>query len=175
MVTVRQVQPGDWKALRSLRLAALREAPQAFSGTLADAESESDASWHVRAQQGAEGELSYCAIALWDEEPIGMAVGLPDERNAALAYLAGMWVAPGRRRTGVGAALVDAVAAWAGAHGRTTLYAGVLAGNAGASSFYRRIGFEVHDGAAPDHWTTAGHETVLRRNLRGRPVAGQVR
>ena len=165
-MTVRQIQPGDWPALRSIRLAALREAPQAFSGTLADAESESDASWQSRAERGAEGELSYCAIALWDDEPIGMAVGLPDETNPVLAYLAGMWVTPGHRRTGVGSALVNAVAAWAGAQGRTTLYAGVLVGNTGASPFYCRTGFVVHDGAAPDHWTTTGSETVLRRNLK---------
>ena len=163
-MTVRQIQPGDWPALRSIRLAALREAPQAFSGTLADAESESDASWQGRAERGVEGEVSYCAIALCDDEPIGMAVGLPDERNAALAYLAGMWVAPGHRRTGVGTSLVNEVAAWAGAQGRTTLYAGVLAGNSGASSFYCKIGFVVHDGAVPDHWTTVGSETVLRRH-----------
>ena len=52
-----------------------------------------------------------------------------------------MWVAPEARRSGVGAALVDAVDAWGGAWGAERVVLWVIATNEGAMRFYERIGF----------------------------------
>jgi GNAT superfamily N-acetyltransferase len=54
-----------------------------------------------------------------------------------------MWVAPEARAAGAGAALVEAVAGWAGANGARTLRTAVTVGNDGAARLYERTGFRA--------------------------------
>ncbi len=186
MIDVRQIQPGEWEIGRSVRLAALRDSPGAFSEIYADAVAMPDDFWRGRAERGAGGETSFSALALADDEPIGMAVGLADQEDSAVAYLAAMWVSPEHRGTHVAPALVDAVVGWAASRGVSTIFAGVLHGNSRAASFYRKAGFAEHKGALPKHPATNGSEVVLSRKVesygevgpsctgthRGRPDAG---
>jgi hypothetical protein len=53
MTIVRQIQPDEWEVLRAVRLAALRDAPTAFSETLAEAEAMPADFWQGRAERGA--------------------------------------------------------------------------------------------------------------------------
>lgn len=125
---IRPVTPDDWREWRDLRLAALRDAPHAFSATLADWEDAPEARWRARL------EGTYNVIADLDE-PVGMATGFPRDGHVELGT---MWVAPPARGRGVGEALVRAVLAWAGGN-RVTLQ--VAEGNTAAVALYRRLGF----------------------------------
>ena len=72
MTIVRQIKPDEWEIGRSVRLAALQDSPSAFSETNAEAVAMPDDFWQGRAERGAKGETSFCAIAFADDEPIGM-------------------------------------------------------------------------------------------------------
>ena len=72
-----------------------------------------------------------------------MASGVIDDEDPSLAHLYAMWVAPEARRSGAGAALVDAVVAWAAAHGALRVRTEVTVGNDGAARLYERTGFRA--------------------------------
>jgi GNAT superfamily N-acetyltransferase len=164
--TVRQIQSDEWRVLRSVRLAALEEAPEAFSETLAEARAASDDFWQGRTERGARGETSFCAITSDAGQPIGMAVGIVEQGDINNAYLAAMWVAPEYRGTGAAKALVNSVSGWAASRGATILFAGVREGNVRAAAFYRKVGFVLHTGAVPDHPTTNGCGLLLSKMLK---------
>ena len=65
----------------------------------------------------------------------------PLRPGAVTAVLESMRVAPDRRRTGVGGALVDAFLAWAREHGANETTVQAYAQNAGALAFYQARGF----------------------------------
>jgi GNAT superfamily N-acetyltransferase len=126
---IRVVTPDDWREWRDLRLAALRDAPQAFSATLADWETAPEERW----QQRLHG--THNLIADLGGTPAGMVTGFPRGDTVELGT---MWVAPHARGRGAGDALVRAVLAWAGSR-RVTLRVGE--GNTFAAALYRRHGF----------------------------------
>ena len=65
---IRRVQAGEWAAYRQVRLAALAEAPYAFSTTLERESAKDDAYWQDRAAHGIP-----MFIAWQDGEPAGLA------------------------------------------------------------------------------------------------------
>lgn len=65
----------------------------------------------------------------------------PLRPGAVTAVLESMRVAPDRRRTGVGGALVDAFLAWARERGANETTVQAYAQNAGALAFYEACGF----------------------------------
>jgi len=82
-------------------------------------------------------------IAERDGQWVGLATGLaadPDESNKVEPVLVGMFVEPGERGHGLGAALVAAVVAWARAGGVTSLYLWVTATNDSATALYDKCG-----------------------------------
>jgi GNAT superfamily N-acetyltransferase len=163
MTMVRQIQPDEWQVLRSVRLAALADAPTAFSETLTDARAMPDEFWRGLAERGARGEASFCALAFDNGQAIGMALGMADPADSALAYLAAVWVAPEHRGTDAAPMLVDSVARWAASRGARMLFAGVLEGNTRAAAFFQKVGFAPHMGTVPDHPTINGSGLVLSK------------
>jgi GNAT superfamily N-acetyltransferase len=132
---IERLSVGDEARLRQIRLRALREAPEAFETTFADANARPFESWRQQLEQLA------TFIAVVDELDVGMARGAPhDERNDT-ADLISMWVAPEARRGGVGSSLIEAVAAWARAEGFQRLLLDVADGNASAMALYTQAGF----------------------------------
>jgi len=165
MTTVRQIRPDEWELARSVRLAALQDSPAAFSETSADALGQPDEFWQGRAERGAKGETSFSVIAFSDDQPIGMAVGIADQSDATIAYLAAMWVAPQHRGTDAAPLLVDSVATWARSLNIKVLFAGVLAENDHAEAFYRKVGFGPYEGPVPKHPAAEGSGVLLRKEL----------
>ena len=106
MIELRVLTPDDWRAWRQLRLAALAEAPYAFSSRLADWQGDGDREERWRARLEIAG--SYNVVAVLDGEPAGMASGVP--AGEGVAELISMWVSPAARGHGVGDHLVQAVA-----------------------------------------------------------------
>ncbi len=133
-VTVEPVIPDDWRRWRDLRLAALRDAPEAFGSSYADWRDADEQRWRERIS--APGHLM---VASLDGAPVGM-VGYGEPR-AGVVELISMWVQPDARGRGVGDALVETVVERARAVGAGTVELCVMEGNEPAERLYSRHGF----------------------------------
>ena len=133
MVEVRRTTAEQWRALKQLRLSALADSPAAFGSTLAREVALDDAEWQRRARGG-----SWLAWA--NGRPVGMVALVPDDGSDG-QQVVGMWVAPSSRRTGVGAALVEAACALASELGAGQVCLWVADGNEGARRAYEAYGF----------------------------------
>jgi ribosomal protein S18 acetylase RimI-like enzyme len=159
--TVRRLGAHEADVLRDVRLRALRDAPMAFGSTLAREERHAPEKWERRAAESATGERQAIFIA---EPAAGMASGVIDTDDPALAHLYGMWVAPEARGSGAGKALVDAVVAWATDRGAERLTTSVTEGNAAAAALYTAAGFSDTGRREP-----LGHSEAVVAVL-GRPL-----
>ncbi|HUJ06587.1 MAG TPA: GNAT family N-acetyltransferase [Streptosporangiaceae bacterium] len=138
---IRRAGPGEWRVYRELRLAALAEAPYAFSSTLERELAFDDELWQRRLSSSAVSFLAWRGA-----EPVGMATGKIDDPGDEFAVagawqLVGMWVSPAARGLGVADGLVEAVARHARAAGAKTLVLWVTEVNGRAQALYRRLGF----------------------------------
>jgi GNAT superfamily N-acetyltransferase len=156
---VRPVTEDDWAALRTARLAALAEAPYAFSSTIAREQELSEGAWRARIRDSA-------TFAAWQGEVIvGTVTGL-SRADPSLWNLVAMWVSPDWRGTGIADDLVSAVCERARTSGAVRIGLWVTDINARARAFYGRLGFEPTGDRQlvrpdePDHW-----ETLLARSL----------
>lgn len=138
-VRVRRVQLDDLDAVRELRLAALKGAPEAFCASFAHEAAQPRAFWEARVAGNAAGTETVSFLAFCDDRLAGSVVGARDDDERAHLYA--MWVEPFARRRGVGEALVDHVVRWARDAGCRQLLLEVLEGNDGAERLYRRCGF----------------------------------
>ncbi|MFP7834643.1 GNAT family N-acetyltransferase [Marisediminicola sp. LYQ134] len=111
------VSSNDWRIWRSLRLAALTEAPGAFGSRLADWVGADEGRWRKRLS--IPGAIDLVALDSGTGSPIGMVTGTPAARRGAGAELISMWVDPAARGRGVATLLADAVVTWAAAAGGT--------------------------------------------------------
>jgi ribosomal protein S18 acetylase RimI-like enzyme len=128
----------EWRVWRTLRVAALKDAPDAFGDTVEQAQERSDEEWRKSLAHPEERLL----VAEIDSELVGMARVRRDGDDPARAGLYSMWVAPDARRQGVGRALIDASMQWAAQNGVFTLWLCVTQGNEPAKSLYRSFGFK---------------------------------
>lgn len=133
---VLRLGPDEGERLRSIRLAALREAPYAFASTLEETRARPPESW---SQQLAD-LATFVATA--DSADTGMVRGGPYEGKPGDAILLSMWVSPTARGKGVGEALIDAVVDWARSEGFGRLLLEVADENAPAIALYDRKGFK---------------------------------
>jgi RimJ/RimL family protein N-acetyltransferase len=124
------MEVGEGGRLRALRLAALRDAPEAFSASLAEDEARRARDWEMLA--GGPGAV----FVAGDFE--GMA-GVFLEGGEPRLW--GMWVAPAARGRGVGGALTQAVVEWARVRALETLRLTVMEDAPAARALYERAGF----------------------------------
>jgi GNAT superfamily N-acetyltransferase len=125
--------PDDWRAVRDVRLAALRDAPTAFSSSYQRESAFGEADWRGRFGPRSVTFLAY----LPEASPAGIAGGYQRDQ-ASVVELVSMWVAPAARGRGVGEALVEAVSGWANAR---DLHLWVTESNTPARALYERCGF----------------------------------
>jgi ribosomal protein S18 acetylase RimI-like enzyme len=182
-VLVRRLAVDDWQQARVTRLAALADAPYAFSSTLAKEQAYGDDLWRSRAGSGRTfgafdgGTLIGLATGIPTDELDGPAKTGADSSSAAGSgqlrgsaqrdwHLVGMWVAPDYRGQGVAGRLVEAVCRQAHEAGAATVTLWVTEINHRAIGLYRRHGFtptgvrELVRPQEPDHW-----EMQLERRL----------
>lgn len=138
---VRRITGRDAALLKQVRLAALEDAPSAFGSTHAAEATRPEAEWVQRASAGSEGCDRATFFAALDDEVVGLIGGYRDGPSSATVELVSMWVAPHVRNRGVGAALVDAVTAWAIETDATTVSLWVTRGNTPAETLYISKGF----------------------------------
>jgi ribosomal protein S18 acetylase RimI-like enzyme len=136
-MAIRRLRPDEWQAYRVIRLRALGDSPDAFGATLASEANLSDDDWQRRANRP-DGAVF---VADGPDGLVGLAGGGPAPGRPDVAGLFSMWVDPSARRQRLGAALVDAVKAWAIAAGYPVLGLGVTTTNSAAIALYRSLGF----------------------------------
>lgn len=140
MITIRRLKQGEAGFYRELRLQALRESPEAFGTSLADALARDAQSWIDQAEASASGpdRATWIVIA---ERPAGLAALYRDATDPNVGELIQMWVAPELRGGQAAGELLGAILRWAGENGFRRVRAEVMAGNARALGFYRKCGF----------------------------------
>jgi GNAT superfamily N-acetyltransferase len=157
-VEVRRLSPDDWALCRDIRLAALRDTPDAFASSYDKEAAYSEAHWRARTMRGA------VLVAWRGGRPVGTAAGwAPPDGDAELF---GMWVEAGTRGSGVGDALVDGVVEWAHAEGRDRLALWVTRGNVAANRLYTRHGFVRIAGVPVPPSHPCRDEDYMRLDLR---------
>jgi ribosomal protein S18 acetylase RimI-like enzyme len=139
VIEIRTLTPAGWQVWRELRLAALAEAPAAFTSRLADWRDAEEERW--RGRLAIPGSVNF--VALLDGTLAGMASGLPGRDGTP--QLSTMWISPAGRGKGVGDRLVQAVTQWAGQQGAAVLRLTVAGDNGQAAALYRRNGFADTD------------------------------
>ena len=166
-IEIARLVPDQWSAYRQVRLAALAEAPYAFSSTLDRERGLDEQNWRQRIESAA------TFMAWLDGEPVGTATGRVNKPGqdydvAGSWQLVAMWVDPQARGTTVAGQLVEAVARHARSEGAPALTLWVTDVNARARAFYLRLGFRptgVHElvrPTEPDHT-----EELMIRDLGG--------
>lgn len=131
---VLRAAPDDWRAVRSVRLAALADAPSAFGSELGTERGFTEDRWRSWTQSAA------VLVAHLGDEPCGMAAGIPGETPQSRRLVA-MWVAPAARGRGASGLLLDGVEQWALADGAVSLQLWVTRGNDPARRLYERRGY----------------------------------
>jgi ribosomal protein S18 acetylase RimI-like enzyme len=98
MATVRRLGPDDWEVFRQIRLAALSDAPDAFSSTLEREQAFTEDDWR--------GRVSVPVYVVDDPGPVAVG-GIFD--NDGIGEVWGMWTDPAHRGRGHGRRILDAV------------------------------------------------------------------
>lgn len=133
---IHRLTPDDGDRLRALRLASLRDAPDAFGATLDETAARPPSSWRRQLEDLA------TFVAVVDGVDAGLVRIGPFSDDPAAAMLISMWVAPGARGRGAGDALIAAAVEWARAQGFARVLLDVGDRNASAIALYARNGFE---------------------------------
>ena len=144
---VRCAERADWLALKTIRLEALRDTPDAYGSSLERTLRFSDNRWRLMtAQQG------YFLVER-DGDVVGMAAGGYHDDHPGDHWLYATYVTPAARGTGVASALVDAVSSWARSERASALYLDVTTSLVRARAFYLKEGF-----------TPTGERRVMERD-----------
>ena len=122
--------------LRTIRLRALADAPDAFGSTYAEVAARPLESWPKPLQEIA------AFVAVKDGEDVGLVRCASDDQHPDTAWLMSMWVAPEARGQGVGEALIEAVIEYARSNGAIRLLLDVGDDNEPAIALYARKGFK---------------------------------
>ena len=133
---IRRLAAHEGPRLRTIRLRALAEAPDAFGSTYEEFVARPPDRWAAQIRE------IPTFVAVVDGEDVGIVRGARDDSRADAAWLISMWVAPEVRGQGVGEALIDAVVEWARASGVRRLLLDVGDHNRPAIALYARMGFE---------------------------------
>jgi GNAT superfamily N-acetyltransferase len=168
-VEIRQIRADEGFRLREIRLRALAEAPMAFGSTLAREQLFPEPIWHERATAGAAGSDRATFVAEEAGRWVGLATGVAHHPEGPdhSPMLIGMFVDSTQRGRGVGAALVERVAEWAGTLAAPHLYLWATSTNRPAIALYERCGFRHTGEGRPLEHTPSLREVLMKRGLRG--------
>lgn len=144
---VRPAQAHEWRRYRALRLAALRDAPDAFGSTYAEEAARPEAVWRERFLSAVSSDQHCLLFAAPEGRPCG--VVWCKQTTQACADLYQMWVAPEARGQGYGRQLLHAAADWARAQGVRQMRLSVSGGNHAARALYHAFGFRPSGERAP--------------------------
>lgn len=135
-INIERLAVDEGLRLRTIRLRALADAPDAFGSTYDEVAARPLNSWTAQLQEIA------TFVAVVDGEDVGLVRGARDNLLPDAAWLISMWVSPAVRGQGVGEALIDAVVEWARVSGARRVLLDVGDHNQPAIALYARKGFE---------------------------------
>ncbi len=161
MVLVRETVMDDWQALRDIRLAALRDAPNAFASTYEEQVAFEEADWRQRIARG--GTFLAYVPEVDASEAAGLAAGY--QQGPGTVGLISMFVRPRARGRGVGEALIAAVLDWARARNATSVHLWVTETNKPARLLYERCGFSLTGERQPLPSNLAVGEIAMTRSV----------
>jgi ribosomal protein S18 acetylase RimI-like enzyme len=167
-MVVRPLTSADGMVLKDVRLRALRDAPLAFTQTVAEVEHDPDHKWvEWAAEMSVAGGDSATYLAFDDDPAVaaGMAGGFLDREDPAEAVVWGVWVDPASRGSGVGRELVSAVIDWAAARGCERVTLCVTDTSDAAITLYRELGFSEHGPRRPHRHLPSRTETSMIKVL----------
>lgn len=158
MLHVRRIQHDEGSVYREIRLRALRDAPDAFTTTYAQAIERTAGSWDETADGAAHGLERAIFFILADGNPHGLAALYRHPEEVDVGELLQVWVAPELRGSGAADALLNSLFGWGTQEaGFSRVIAEVKANNKRALGFYRRYGFSDR----PEVQASDPDETVL--------------
>lgn len=131
----------DWRVWRSVRLAALTDAPAAFCSHLEEWADAPEGRWRERLS--IPGAIDLLALNAERIAPVAMATGTPGGNHGSCAELISLWVDPAVRGRGVASVLITAIAGWAASTGAKMLALSVMPDNVAARRAYEWNGFSV--------------------------------
>jgi GNAT superfamily N-acetyltransferase len=134
-LTIRLCGPNDWRDLRTIRLEALSDTPEAYGSTYEESVRWSDAQW----KNAASTRLYYLADR--DRRVVGMVSGGLNDAHPGTRWLYGMYVTPSERGSGTATLLVQSIADWAKSQGVEEIYLHVGSSVPRARAFYEKVGF----------------------------------
>jgi GNAT superfamily N-acetyltransferase len=140
-VSVRRLDSHESTLHRDLRLRALRDSPDAFGETFADAAARPASYWDDLTRSVTPPGRQVMLLACEGGQALGSAYGLLDPERPAVGHVGGMWVDPTWRRRGVGRTLLQEIVGWARAQGLSRLSLWAPAHSAAALALYHRAGF----------------------------------
>ena len=164
-LTVRRIRSDEALHLREIRLAALDDAPEAFTTTHAEMIDQPVAFWVDRVETNASGVAAATFVAEGDHGWVGMVAGFHPDPDDDAVELVSMWVTPDGRRAGAGQALVEAVVDWAQAIGAPSVGLWVVRGNDPAVALYERCGFVLDPGYEAKPHDPCADEIRMRVDL----------
>lgn len=132
-----RITPDDWERLRTLRLRALQDSPDAFARTLDEEEDQPESFWRGRLATPSVVTL----VAVDEGADVGLVTGLPWDGEPDAFGLVGMWVAPEARGRGAGDLLIVGLVVEARERGFRRLLLEVGDHNAPAIRLYERHHF----------------------------------
>jgi ribosomal protein S18 acetylase RimI-like enzyme len=135
-VRIWRLGPGDEDALRTIRLEALDDDPDAFGSTYEREVDRTTEEWQRWFTNGA----TFIAEDA-DKGAVGLAAGFLDFGGKPIAHVVSMWVRASHRGTGVADELLQAVLAWAATQDIEAVRLMVAGGNIRASKLYERHDF----------------------------------
>jgi ribosomal protein S18 acetylase RimI-like enzyme len=141
MLAIRRIHLGEAELYKALRLAALQEAPHAFTSTYPMAVGRTDESWQKQADEAAKGRDRAIFLAFIDETAVGLAALYRASEDRLTGEMLQVWVAPQLRRQRVARGITDEVIRWARSSGFERVIAVVTPKNEAASALYFACGF----------------------------------
>ena len=127
---------------RDLRLCALRDSPDSFADSAAEAEARPFTYWETLTRSVTEPGRHVMYLACDGENVLGSTYGIRDSGSSDMARVGGMWVASLHRGRGIGHALLEAVLSWSREHGFTRLRLWAPSANVAALALYQNAGFK---------------------------------
>jgi GNAT superfamily N-acetyltransferase len=141
LMHLRRLEAHEVSLHRELRLRALREAPDSFGETFADAVARPSSYWVDLTRSVTESERHVMFLACEGTGVVGSTYGLLDRAESAVGRVGGMWVDPAWRRRGLGCALLQRVFDWARERGLSRLGLWAPSHRPAALALYRQAGF----------------------------------